>query len=63
METYKSPRKVEEEIRAYKYKRFEDYMRMADDGTLTRELAIAAFKDEDTTLLWVEDNERELSES
>ena len=48
METkeWKSPRKVEEEIKAYKAGRFEYYMKLADDGTLTEEEAIQACQDE-----------------
>lgn len=57
MSEWKSPRKVEEEIKAYRRKRFEAYMEAADNGELSRELAIAAFRDEDTTLLWVHDGE------
>ena len=45
-QNWKSPRKVQEDIRDYQRKRFEDYMRMADEGTLSRELAIAALRDE-----------------
>ncbi len=51
-ENYKSGRKIKEEINQYRYDRFEKYMQMADDEVLTRELAIAAFRDEDTYLLW-----------
>lgn len=43
---WKSPRKVEEEIREYKARRFESYMQMEDDGKLSRAMAIAAFLDE-----------------
>lgn len=43
---WKSPRKIEEEIRQYRYKRFEDYMQMEDRGELTRSLAIAALREE-----------------
>ena len=45
-EEWKSPRKVEEEMRDYNRQRFEQYMQMADDGTLTRALAIAAMREE-----------------
>ena len=50
-ETFKSPRKVEEEIKQYRRDRFETYMEAADRGEITRELAIAAFRDEDSYLL------------
>lgn len=43
---WKSPRKVEEEARAYLRQRFEAYMEQADNGELTRELAIMALRDE-----------------
>jgi len=43
---WKSPRKIEEEIKLYRLKRFEDYMRMVDRGELSRSLAIAALRDE-----------------
>ena len=48
METnpFKSPRKIEEEITAYKRERFEDYMCMVDRGEITQGLAIAALTDE-----------------
>jgi hypothetical protein len=54
METqpFKSPRKVEEELRQYQRARFEAYMRMADDGTITRELGIAALRDEMESGIW-----------
>lgn len=43
-EQWKSPRKIEEEVKAYRAKRFEDYMQMEDRGEITRELAIAALR-------------------
>lgn len=46
MESWKSPRSVEEDIQLYLRKRFEDYLQLEDDGTLTRELAIAALREE-----------------
>lgn len=54
METpdWKSPRKVEEELRDYQRNRFEAYMRMADDGAITRELGIAALRDEMESGIW-----------
>lgn len=54
METpdWKSPRKVEEELRDYQRNRFEAYMRMADDGVITRELGIAALRDEMESGIW-----------
>ena len=45
-EQWKSPRKIEEEVREYKHKRFEDYMVMADEGKIPRALAITAFREE-----------------
>lgn len=45
-EQWKSPRKIEEEVSGYRQKRFEDYMVMADNGELTRALALTAFKEE-----------------
>lgn len=45
-ETWKSPRKVEEEIRTYQRNRFEMYMQMEDAGHLTRDLAISALREE-----------------
>lgn len=51
-ETWKSPRKVDEEIRQYKHERFEKYMQMADDEVLTRALAIAAFTEEINDIIW-----------
>jgi len=43
---WKSPRKVEEEIKAYRAGRFEYYMKLADDGILSEAEAIQACKDE-----------------
>jgi len=43
---WKSPRKIEEEVKLYRLKRFEDYMQMVDRGELTRILAIAALREE-----------------
>ena len=45
-EQWKSPRKIEEEIREYRLKRFEDYMQMVDRGELSRALAIQALREE-----------------
>ncbi len=45
-EQWKSPRKIEEEVKEYRAKRFEDYMVMVDEGKLTRELAITALREE-----------------
>lgn len=46
MEVWKSPRVIEQDIKQYKYKKFEDYMTMADNGELSRQLAITAFREE-----------------
>jgi len=43
---WKSPRRIAEEDRAYRHRRFESYMRMADRGELSRELAIQALREE-----------------
>lgn len=45
-EQWKSPRKVEEEVRQYQIERFERQMQMVDRGELSRELAIVALKEE-----------------
>lgn len=45
-ETWESPRKIEEDKKLYKRKRFESYMGMADRGELSREMAIVALRDE-----------------
>lgn len=55
MSEFKSPSKVEEDIKKYRRDRFETYMEAVDRGELTRELALAAFIDEDSVLLWVDD--------
>ena len=39
-------KKIEEEIREYRLKRFEDYMQMVDRGELPRALAIQALREE-----------------
>jgi hypothetical protein len=46
MEEWKSPRKIEEEVKEYRAKRFEDYMQMVYRGELTRELAFTALREE-----------------
>lgn len=51
-EQWKSPRKVEEEIKQYQRNRFEAYMMMADDGVITRALGIAALRDEMESGIW-----------
>lgn len=43
---WKSPRKIEEEVTAYKRTRFEYYMLEADEGRLPRALAITALREE-----------------
>lgn len=45
-ETWKSPRKVEEEIKQYQIDRFERQMQMVDEGKLPRELALIALREE-----------------
>lgn len=45
-EQWKSPRKIEEEVKQYRSKRFEDYMQLVDKGELTQALAIAALREE-----------------
>lgn len=43
---WKSPRRVEEEVKAYRAKRFEYYMKLSDDGMMTEAEAIQACQDE-----------------
>lgn len=43
---WKSPRRIAEEEKAYRHKRFESYMSMVDRGELSRELAIQALREE-----------------
>ena len=57
MEVWKSPRKVEEEIKEYRRKRFEKYMEMADRGEIPRKLAIQALREEDESGIWVPESE------
>lgn len=45
-EPWKSPRKVEEEIRQYGLDRFERQMQRVDRGELPRALAIVALREE-----------------
>jgi len=52
MEAWKSPRKIDEEIRQYKNDRFEKYLQMSDDNVLPRALAITAFKEELIGIVW-----------
>lgn len=58
MSEFKSPRKVEEEIKLYQRDRFETYMQMADDGVLERALAITAFREELESGIWKPEDER-----
>jgi GTPase Era involved in 16S rRNA processing len=43
---WRSPRKIEEDVKRYRSKRFEDYMKMEERGEITRELALAALREE-----------------
>ena len=52
-ETWKSPRKIDEEIKEYRRNRFETYMGMADRGEIERALAIQALREEDEAGIWV----------
>ena len=61
-ETWKSPRRVEEEVKEYRRKRFETYMGMADRGEISRELAIQALKEEDESGIWVPKTEDMVSD-
>ena len=45
-EEWKSPRKIEEEIKMYQRKRFEDYMEYVDMGIMSEEEAIASLRSE-----------------
>lgn len=54
---WRSPRRVEVELRNYQRARFEAYMRMEDDGTITRALAISALRDEMESGIWTPDGE------
>lgn len=56
-ETWKSPRKVEEEVKEYRRNRFETYMGMADRGEISRQLAIQALKEEDEAGIWTPESE------
>ena len=46
MGEFVSQRALAEQEKAYKAKRFEDYMQQVDAGKMTRALAITAFKEE-----------------
>lgn len=54
---WKSPRKVNEEIRDYKRARFEHWMTKEDNGELVREMAIAALRSEMENIEEVNDSE------
>lgn len=56
--SWKSPRKVEEEIRDYQRHRFEHQMLMVDRGELTRDLAITALREEIACTVYLDDNGR-----
>lgn len=45
-EIWKSQRKLDEELKEYKHRRFEYYMEMEDRGEISRELAIRALREE-----------------
>lgn len=57
-ETWKSPRKVEEEVKEYRRNRFETYMGMADRGEISRQLAIQALKEEDESGIWTPEGQK-----
>ena len=44
--TWKSPRRIELEVNAYRSKRFEDYMLQVDSGELTQAIALSALREE-----------------
>ena len=46
MEEWKSPRKIEEEVRQYQRDRFEHYMTQEDLGLISRDMAIVALRSE-----------------
>jgi hypothetical protein len=46
METWKSPRQVDEDLRDYTRRRFELYMMMVERGELTQTLALTALREE-----------------
>jgi len=43
---FKSHRKIAEEEKLYRFKRFEDYMSAADRGEISRRLALSALGEE-----------------
>ena len=43
---WKSPRRIEADIKAYRSHRFEDYMSQVDEGSLEQVIAIAALREE-----------------
>lgn len=49
---WKSPRKVEEEIKVYQHNRFEAYMQMVDKGELPRAIGISAMYDDIESGIW-----------
>lgn len=52
---WKSPRKVEEEIRDYHRRRFEKHMVRVDRGEISRALAIAALREEIDGTVYLDD--------
>jgi len=53
---WKSPRKIEEEIREYQRHRFEHHMSREDRGELNRALAIAALREEIACTVYLNDH-------
>ena len=45
-EQWRSPRKIEEEIRIYRHERFESLMRQVDEGGMSLEVAINGLRAE-----------------
>lgn len=56
-ETWKSPRKVEEEVRQYQRSRFEQLWADYDNGKITREEFVTQIALENTVEEWVEQGE------
>lgn len=54
MENWKSPRKVEEEVRQYQRDRFEHYMTQEDLGLISRDMAIVALMSEIVSIVELE---------
>jgi hypothetical protein len=60
-EVWKSPRKIEEEIKQYKIDRFERQMQLVDRGDIPRAIALTALAEEFDNLVEMDESSEQNS--